>query len=424
MSKTSLYIALCTTTILFSASVAFAAPVVAAPTETKNDFVKALTEGKILADIRYRYEFVDQDGLAHDANAHTIRTRLGYETGKFYGFSVLAEVENISSIGSERYNDTANGRTTYPTVADPQDTNLNRLQLSYSGVPDTNITAGRQLINLDNQRFVGGVSWRQNDQTFDAVSVKNTSIKDTTLFYAYSNQVNRIYGTQASTSGANNGIWNKANIHLINASYAGLPFGKITGYSYLLDIPDSPTLSTKTFGARFEGKHKLGGDFTGLLNLEYARQSDYADNTANYNLDYYSIEPAVTYGQFTLKGQYESIKGNGTQAVQFALGTNHAFDGWVDKFLTTPVNGLVDANVGLTYTAKSENKWLNGTKATVVYHDFSAERGNTNYGTEWDGVVEQTFAKYYTVGIKAGSYNADKLYTDTVKIMPYVQFKF
>ena len=84
----------------------------------------------------------------------------------------------------------------------------------------------------------------------------------------------------------------------------------------------------------------------------------------------------------------------------------------------------MDANIGITYVAKSENAWLNGTKAMLVYHDFSAERGSADYGTEWDASLEQTFEKYYTAGIKVGHYNADGLFTDTTKIMPYVQVKF
>lgn len=419
MKNSSLLSLWCATSILVSTSVVAAADNKAASEEPKSDFTKALTEGKPILDARYRYEYVDQDGLANEANAHTVRTRLGYETGKFKNFSALLEFENITDIEGEHYNDTINGKTTYPTVADPEDTAVNRIQLSYTGLPDTNVTLGRQVINLDNQRFIGSIGWRQNDQTFDALSVKNNSIPDTTVYYAYANQVNRIFGTDSTV-----GIWNESNIHLINASYAGLPFGKTTAYSYLLDIPDSVTLSSATYGARFEGKHPITEGGAGLLNLEYAHQDDYADNPNHISFNYYSVEPGITYGQWTIKGQYESIEGDGTNAMQFALGTNHAFDGWVDKFLTTPANGLVDANIGVTYVAKSENPWLNGTKAMLVFHDFSSERGSTDYGTEWDALLEQTFEKYYTVGIKMGHYNADNLLTDTTKIMPYAQVKF
>lgn len=385
----------------------------------KSDLGKALAEGKLLLDARYRYEFVDQDGLARDADAHTFRTRVGYETGKFHDFSALLEVENITALGGERFNDTINGKASYPVVADPEDSSLNRLQLNYRGIPDTEMTLGRQTIALDNQRFIGNVAWRQNDQTFDAITVKNQSLNDASLFYAYASQVNRVFGTDSPA-----GIWDDSHIHLINASYGGFPIGKITGYGYLLDIPDSLALSSATYGIRFEGKHPLQEGLTGLLNLEYARQVDYGDNPNNVSFDYYWIEPGITFGQWTIKALYESIEGDGTNAMQFPLGTNHAFDGWVDKFLTTPANGLTDVSIGITYVAKSESPYFDGTKVILAYHDFSAEHGSADYGTEWNALIEQTYDKHYTLGVKVARYESNGLFTDTTKIIPYAQVKF
>lgn len=419
MKTKSLSTLLCVSTMLASVSAFAADPVPATAPVMKSEFTKALTEGKVLFDTRYRYEYVDQDGLANNANAHTLRSRLGYETGKFNGFSALAEFEGTTDFGNDDYNNTINGKTTYPTVADIDGAHLNRLSLSYSGLPGTMLNLGRQVLSLDNQRWVGPGAWRQDDQTHDAFSLVNTSLPGTTLSYAYSKQVNRTLGDRSPV-----GVWDDTNIHLFNASYAGWALGKLTGYGYLLDIPDSLSSSTETFGARFEGKQAINPEMNFLYAAEYARQSDYADNPKNYGLDYYSVEPGVNWGQWTLKGQYESIGGNGTSAVQFPIATLHVFDGWADKFLVTPANGLIDANLGITYVAKSENPYLNGAKAALVYHDFSAEKGSADYGTEWDAVVEQTFSTYYTAGLKFASYNADALYTDTVKIMPYMQVKF
>ena len=74
---------------------------------------------------------------------------------------------------SEDYNSTVNGLTQFPVVADPENIELNRLQLQYRGLPKTVVTIGRQRINLDDQRFVGAVGWRLDaDQVarLDAVS--------------------------------------------------------------------------------------------------------------------------------------------------------------------------------------------------------------------------------------------------------------
>ena len=58
--------------------------------------VTALADGPLLdafnltkpiLDTRLRYEFVDQEPLAHDADAITWRTRAGFETGKAWGTS-------------------------------------------------------------------------------------------------------------------------------------------------------------------------------------------------------------------------------------------------------------------------------------------------------------------------------------------------
>lgn len=428
MNKKILLSLLTSTIIVASSGVAFAtenkpvAPAVSAPQAIapQDEFSKALMGGKILFNSRYRFEHVDQDGLAEKANANTLRTRLGYETQKFHDVSALVEMENIADIGSEHYNNTINGKTTYPTVGDIDGTHLNRAIISYSGLPQTNINLGRQNIVLDNQRWLGAVDWRQNDQTFDGLTINNTSIPNTALFYGYANQVNKTLGDRSPA-----GTWDHSDIHLFNASYTGLPIGKIIGYSYLIDTPDSLASSTETFGARFEGKQAINEKLNALLSAEYARQSDYADNTGNYTLDYFSVEPGINFGEFTLKGQYESIEGNGTQAVQFPLATLHAFNGWADKLTTTPANGLIDMNIGVVYVAKSDNQYINGIKAQAFYHDYTPEHGSgADYGTEWDASVEQTFKTNYTVGIKYANYQAESFATDTVKIMPYVQVKF
>lgn len=416
-----------TTTVLFSAAASSAgtqtalqAPAAQQPAPVADSFSQALLKGKPLFDARYRFEFVDQDGLADEANAHTIRTRFGYETMKFHNITALVEVENISDIGGERYNDTINGKTTYPTVGDIEGTDLNRAYIAYFGIPQTNVMLGRQNIALDNQRWVGAVGWRQNDQTFDAITVSNTSIPNTSVFYAHSNQVNKTLGYRSPA-----GIWDDANINLVNLGYTGFPVGKISAYSYLVDTPDSKTTSSETYGARFDGKQAVTDVLSALYALEYATQSDYGSNTANYNVDYFSVEPGVTIGQFTVKAQYENIEGNGTQALQFPLATLHAFNGWADKLTTIPANGLVDKNIGIIYVAKSENEYLNGTKAQVFYHDYSPENGSgADYGTEWNASVEQLIKGKYTVGIKYANYHADSFATDTVKIMPYIQYKF
>jgi hypothetical protein len=151
----------------------------------ENSFADAITNGRPYLKARYRYEIVDQDGFTKNARASTLLTRVGFETQKFKGFSALLEGENNTILGHQNFNDTINGRTQFPVVADPEITELNQAYINYHGIFDTAIRVGRQRIRLDNQRFIGTVSFRQNEQTFDAVGLTNKSLEDTVARYYY-----------------------------------------------------------------------------------------------------------------------------------------------------------------------------------------------------------------------------------------------
>ena len=142
-----------------------------AQTDKKSQDDKPAAFVTVHADIRYRLEFVDQQGIAKDAAASTLRLRTSLQTAEWNGLSAVVEGEAILAIGKERFNDTINGRTQYPVVADPEDILLNQAYIRWKPDRRIEVTAGRQAVNLDNQRWIGSVGWRQNDQTLDAVKI-------------------------------------------------------------------------------------------------------------------------------------------------------------------------------------------------------------------------------------------------------------
>ncbi len=156
-------------------------------------FSSLFTDAKPILDVRYRYEHVDQDNALKHANAQTLRTRVGFQTGKWYGLSTLVEADNVSRLGDAAYNSTRNGQTDYSAVPDPDGSEINQALLRYDHAFGSAI-AGRQRINLDNQRFVGGVGWRQNEQTYDGVLGQLQPLDKLTLTYAYINNINTIFG--------------------------------------------------------------------------------------------------------------------------------------------------------------------------------------------------------------------------------------
>ncbi|MEM9963868.1 MAG: hypothetical protein AAGC58_00815 [Asticcacaulis sp.] len=366
---------------------------------------------KPFADMRYRYEQVTQDNRPETAEAHTVRLRAGVETAPLNGFSFLVEGEVIRAIGPVAFNDTVNGKTAYPVVADPDDALINRLQLSY-GHKGTRAVLGRQVIAFDNQRHLGSVGWRQNDQTFDGLSVKTALGAKTTLEAAYVFQVNRVFGTRSAQ-----GTWDDSEIYLARVSHVFSPAIRLSGFVQALDMPDAPVQSGLTTGIVFEGTHSFG-TVKGALRAEYARQTDYGANPNRFELGYYSLEPSLSIGPVTVKATHNVMEGNGVSAFQFPLGTNHAFSGWADMFLTTPADGLKEQAVSVVYGHKS------GLKVQGAVHRFQAERGGRDYGSEVNLLIEKAFAKRFVAGVKFADYQADGFGTDTRKIMPYFQVKY
>ncbi len=377
---------------------------------------QAFKEGTPTLFARYRYEYVSQDSVAEEAHASTLATRLGYITGDFYSFKAGLEFENIMQLGADNYNDTLNGRTDHPLVADVEDTAVNQAFLAYSGIPNTEVKLGRQSFTLDDHRFIGNVGWRQNDQTYDAVTVVNNSLPETTLTYGYIQNVNRIFGDDSPMGDF------ESNSHIAHIANQSTPLGTLAAYGHFLDFEqDSPALSSRTLGAFLDGKQALNDEVNFLYHLEYARQSDHGDNPTSYDADYYRIVPGLSWKGLTASVGYEVLgSDNGVAAFTTPLATLHKFNGWGDKFLTTPANGLEDIYLDISYKfsgLEGSAEMLNGLLVKAQYHDFSADNGGADYGTEWGVYTKLPFKKHYFVEAKYEEYDAETFSSDTERFI-------
>lgn len=376
----------------------------------------AVTGGKAYLNLRARYENVDQANLVENANAFTIQTKLGYKTGTYQGFSGVIEFEDSRNLADENYNNTINGNVAYPVVADPSHTEVNQAYLSFSGIEGTKISAGRQSVNLGNLRFVGTVGWRQNDQNLDAVSVVNTSLPDTKLYYAYVWNVNRIFGNDSPAGD------HSSNHHLFNAEYSGLKFGKVTAYAYLLDNNDVAGFSTNTFGVRFEGKTEVAEKTNVLYEVEYANQTDSNNNPGDYSVNYFHVAGGASFSGAMLKVGFESLGSDeGTASFATPLATLHKFNGWADQFLGTPSSGLEDFYINGAYSFDGVAK---GLKFAATYHKFTSQFGDIDYGDEIDLLLAYAINKNYSVAVKYADYNADSWKVDTKKLWITLGAKF
>jgi hypothetical protein len=298
-----------------------------------------VADAKPTADARLRYESVEQDGMAPSAEALTLRGRLGFESGRIAGTALLAEGEFIRPL-VEDYNSTNNGHLAYPVVADPRSSELNRLQLSNTSLPLTTVTVGRQRIVHDDHRFVGNVGWRQNEQTFDAIRIVNKGVQHLTLDVTYLDQVNRVFGRE-SPQGRYHG-----DSVLANASYDAIA-GKVSAFVYRIDIeplagiPTAVRDASQTFGVRFAGARPLGATKLSYA-ASYANQQETAHNALSFDLDYYLGEINAAYRSYSLGAGVEILAGNGAKGFTTPLATLHKFQGWADKFLVTPADGIDD----------------------------------------------------------------------------------
>ena len=370
-----------------------------------------VSDGKAALDLRFRYESVEQDGKPSTAGANTLRLRLNLATGVVNGFSAFTEFDHVQVIGTEHHDDTRNGLTNYPVVADPEGTDLNQAWVQYAAPKGTLFRLGRQRINLDGERFIGGVGWRQNEQTYDAFRIETKAVRGATLNYVYVDQVRRVFGPDSGTPPASL----EGSSHLLNAKFTSLPVGAITVYGYHLDFDDAPQLSSDTFGVRFDGTRAVGDKLNFGWALEYARQEDAGNNAAQIDAFYSLVELSLktsavgfTAGREVLSGEEGTFTPTTNPAFQTPLATLHKWQGWADKFLTTPSAGIEDVYLGF-------NVKFAGWNGQAVWHDFSAEANGLDYGTEIDLSVSRKFANRYEVLVKYADYSADDLFTDTAK---------
>lgn len=359
----------------------------------------ALRDGKSNVSARYRYESVDQDGLPNDASASTVLGRLTWSSAAWGNLTAGIEADFVGVVGIDDYNSTTNGKTTYPVVADPEGFDLNQAFVRRQSGAVT-MTGGRQRILHGRQRFLGGVAWRQNEQTYDAVRIESKG-DDVTLDYSFIANVNRIFGPE---DGAQPADWQSA-IHAFRGVWS-IGDGEISAFAYDFDLQNDNGIpnSNRTYGAEYTGEH---GGFT--LSGGIARQSPSGDSPLDYDAGWYWVEGKTSLGGVTFTLGHEVLGSDGGEAgFRMPVATLHKFNGWTDRFLATPAAGLED-----TYLTMAED-WGKVSLAATL-HAFSANEGSADYGKEFDLSASMPLGESLTALFKFATYASDGYAADTTK---------
>lgn len=367
-----------------------------------------------LIDARLRWEEVKQADIARDADAGTARVRSGL-LAEIGSFQALVESEATLAI-VERYNSGTNGRTAYPLVVDPQNVELNRVLLRYAA-RGLAVTAGRQRVELADQRFVGSAPFRQNEQTFDAARLQWGDAKRLFADVSYAWSVRTVNGVDGQ--GARQQAVSGDNLFAIVG--AATPVGTLTGFAYLVDQDELAVqgyrLSSQTHGIRLAGTQPLGRRMAVAYAASWARQRDWHRNPNDYAATYWLAEASGSAGPVTLTVGHEVLgadDGRALTSVQTPLSSLFKFQGWADKFTTTPPNGLRDLYGGASVGWKKHDAF-DAASVSVIHHRFRSDRLDQRYGSEWDLIASVRRGRT-SVSARYARYRADAFASDTDKV--------
>ena len=387
-----------------------------------------------MMDARLRWE--DVDATTKTADAVTLRVRAGFELRhKASGLSFLAEGEGnlgidngysafpFANTASHQY------RPTLATIADPQNVALNRLQIAYQS-KRFGLTVGRQRINLDDQRFVGSVGWRQNEQTFDAVR-GTVAYGPLSLDATYAGKQRSIYGNDGGPRIAYAG-----QFVFLGAGLKG-QYGAVKGFAYLLDYDKTAFAnaaargqldSSQTYGLRATSAPlKLAKGISLAATGSYATQANYGNNARHYKADYWAVEGGLTVKNHTATVGFEELGSDrnatgGAWSVQTPMATLHKFNGWADLFLTTPANGLTDTYAGLAGKLP-EVKAIPGLSYAASYHWYGSAINAQKYGNEFDAQIGFKTSKVNWT-VKYADYAAKGFGANTKKLWLQAEYAF
>ncbi|MEN0002997.1 MAG: alginate export family protein [Bacteroidota bacterium] len=346
----------------------------------EENLAKKMGEGEFVFNGRLRYWFAENESL-EASHATTFGTNFGYLTKSYKGFQIYVEGESVVALTPHLFFDGLNGRTERTNVTDVETLELNKLRVSYSDTLNNGTSlqfkVGRQAALVEDERFIGNVSARQDDQTFDAIYGKlQNDQKGISFEYAYMYQVNRLLAEVVD--------W-RSDSHAFMLGYYKNDLAKVGLFGHLLDFQeDNPLGSNKTFGFTFD-RSRLPPDRIALnYKTAFAYQSEYGDNPTNYDAFLINAEIGISLpkiGVFNL-GYELATSDNGIASFQFPLSTGQRLHRISDVFINPPAEGLHNPY----FTAESRNIFW-GIGGWLGYHTYFSEEEGTFFAHEIDLVL-------------------------------------
>ena len=374
---------------------ASACAAVAQPADEPLGIADSLARGRFTLELRPRYNRIDESDKPLRTEGGTVRVVAGLRTAPVDGVRFVAEGIHANHLGGE-FND--NGAlfatSPYPLLPDPRFTGANQVYLEYGGVEALRIRAGRQVVRMDNQRWVSDNDFRQIPQLFDGVSAAYSGLAGTELSAAHFRQVRTTSGTtQALRLTLLHAAWNPLRGHAL-AAYAYFhdqPYnGAFTGFN------DS---SYRVIGVRAAGTAARKGAFEIPYELEYAAQRPYAGGDARIDANYWRAGGGVAFRETVLRLDYE-VKGSngGLYGLQMPLTDFYAFNGWTLHFFNTPRQGLRDGWITARHAVGPVTLYAEA-------HRFRSDYAGISFGREIDAGITYAWNESLQVRLQHARYD-------------------
>jgi hypothetical protein len=397
---------------------------------------EALREGTPILVVRPRFTWVDQASQPDTTQWGSVRTQLGWKTLEYRGFQLMAEVIDTTRFDSQNIIQYTNspgytngspvygapgptiyapfGPGYYPRVADPQQFGINRLYLDYVGLPETRVRAGRQVVRLDNQRFVGDYDFAQMPQLLDGVSVTSRALSRTQITYGYFWRVRNAYAVEWATS-----------INELSVNFDVVPvklqlgaYGVFQNQARTGSVTGFADNSNSIVGARAQGTLGLSRE----VDLDYladaAQQRNFAGGDPRIRANYYRLGGGLAIKQGFVRLAWEKLSSNsGQYGFQTPLGSTQMFTGRVDMFATTPLTGLEDLRASI-----GAQIWK--VAARLDYHRFHSDFNDIDLGHEWDFALDFAITSQLSASVVYGDYQAGGAFADTQKVWLTVAFVY
>ncbi len=366
-----------------------------------------------------RLRFADIEQTNIDGYAASLKLRMNWQHLWFDDWSTELEIDGVGSAFRDQHNDGVHSNDK-PFVPDPPGIELNTLNVNYRSA-QWQLIVGRQRIDWDNQRFIGGNAFWQNEQTFDALTARWFWGEASQLNYAYLHNVNRIFGNDGDNSNTDSLYDNprpssllgnhRMDSHLLHWLIKEWDHIEFSAYAHWIDNLSAEALSHETRGLRWRGDWKAER-WRYHVELEKAVQQrrEMDDEWKPYTLALATV--AIAEYEWGLR--HEKLGSKNDISFITPLASLHDFHGIVGKFSAPPTAGLQEQRVHFTWRMAP---WL----LELKHMRFFSADGEQRFGRENDLTLRYKWNRQHSVALNGGRFyhGDDNLVNETRWYLDY-----